>query len=126
MAMFTHITLGTSDLKKGQAFYDAVLGPLGYKRLFTIEDRCGYGAQAPELLIVKPYDGKAASGGNGTTVGLAAPNRAAVSEFHKQGLANGGKCEGPPGPRAAAPNLYAAYLRDPWGNKVAAVCMAPE
>jgi catechol 2,3-dioxygenase-like lactoylglutathione lyase family enzyme len=124
--MFTHVTLGALDLKKAEAFYDVVLAPLGYKRLFATEDRCGYGAQVPELLIVKPYDGKSASSGNGTTVGLAAPNRAAVNEFHKQGLANGGRCEGAPGLRPAAPNLYAAYLRDPCGNKLAAVCMAPE
>jgi catechol 2,3-dioxygenase-like lactoylglutathione lyase family enzyme len=123
---FTHVTVGTSDLKTAREFYDAVLAPLGYKRLFDLDDRSGYGSQAPEFLIMRPIDGKPASAGNGVTVGLAAPSRSAVNEFHKKALAQGGKDEGAPGLRPTAPNFYAAYVRDPVGNKLVAICMNAE
>jgi len=124
--MFTHMTVGTNDLPKARAFYDAVLGPLGHKRLFDLDDRSGYGAEGPEFLVLRPIDGKVASAGNGATIGFASPNRAAVDEFHKQALARGGKCEGAPGLRPIAPNFYAAYVRDPVGNKLVAICMKAE
>ncbi len=123
MAIFSHITVGVADLDKSRAFYDAALAPFGYKRLFDTADRSGYGATAPEFMIVKPFDGKAPSAGNGVTVGLTASDPKIVDAFHKAALANGGKCEGAPGPRPAMPGLYAAYVRDPVGNKVTAICM---
>lgn len=126
MAMFTHMTVGTNDIAKARAFYDAALAPLGYKRLFDMDDRCGYGVQAPEFMVLKPIDGKPATAANGLTIGFAAPSRSAVNEFYKQALANGGKCEGPPGLRPVAPNLYAAYARDPAGNKLVALCTKAE
>jgi catechol 2,3-dioxygenase-like lactoylglutathione lyase family enzyme len=126
MAIFTHATVGTNDLAAARKLYDAALSPLGYKRLFDVDDRSGYGAEAPEFIVLRPFDGKTATGGNGTTISFVAPCRSAVNEFHKQILAHGGKCEGPPGLRAAAPNLYAAYVRDPAGNKLAALCMKAE
>jgi catechol 2,3-dioxygenase-like lactoylglutathione lyase family enzyme len=123
MAIFSHITVGVADLEKSRAFYDAALAPFGYKRLFDTADRSGYGATAPELMIVKPFDGKAPTAGNGVTVGLTASDPKVVDAFHKAALANGGKCDGPPGPRPAIPGLYAAYVRDPVGNKLTAICM---
>jgi catechol 2,3-dioxygenase-like lactoylglutathione lyase family enzyme len=122
MSIYSHVTVGTNDLPKAREFYDAVLGPLGFKRLFDLDDRSGYGADAPQFMVLKPIDGKAASGGNGVTVGFVALSRKAVDEFHKQALARGGKCEGPPGPRPVMPNLYSAYIRDPAGNKLVASC----
>jgi catechol 2,3-dioxygenase-like lactoylglutathione lyase family enzyme len=121
VAIFTHMTVGTNDLEKGRAFYDGVLGALGLKRLYNTDDRSGYGASAPEFMVVKPLDGKAASAGNGTTIGFVASGHAAVNEFHKKALALGGKCEGPPGLRPIVPGLYAAYVRDPSGNKLCAI-----
>jgi catechol 2,3-dioxygenase-like lactoylglutathione lyase family enzyme len=123
--MFTHMTVGTNDLSAARAFYDAVLQPLGYKRLFDRDDRSGYGADRPSFFVLRPIDGKPATYGNGTTVGLVAPSQTAVNEFHKQALTHGGKCEGPPGPRPFGPNVYAAYVRDPVGNKLAVICTAP-
>jgi catechol 2,3-dioxygenase-like lactoylglutathione lyase family enzyme len=126
MAMFTHVVLGTNDLEKARTFYDKVLGPLGYSRLGNIDTASFYGAGAPELMLTKPANGKPATPANGATVGFAAPNRAAVNEFHKQALAAGGTCEGPPGPRAVTPTAYAAYVRDLDGNKLATYCFAAE
>jgi len=124
--MFTHVTVGANDLVAARAFYDAVLPALGYKRLFDQEDRSGYGADRPLFFVVQPIDGNPASYGNGSTIGLIAKSRTAVNEFHKQALARGGKCEGPPGPRPFGPNVYAAYIRDPVGNKLAAICSSPQ
>lgn len=120
--MFTHMTVGTNDLVAARVFYDAVLQPLGHKRLFDQEDRSGYGSGRPAFFVVRPIDGKPATYGNGSTIGLVAPSREAVNEFHKQALARGGKCEGPPGLRPFGPNVYAAYVRDPVGNKLAVIC----
>jgi catechol 2,3-dioxygenase-like lactoylglutathione lyase family enzyme len=122
MSIYSHMTVGTNDLPKAREFYDATLGALGFKRLFDLEDRSGYGADAPQFMVLKPIDGKAASSGNGVTIGFVASSRSAVDEFHKQALARGGKSEGAPGLRPIMPNFYAAYVRDPAGNKLLASC----
>jgi catechol 2,3-dioxygenase-like lactoylglutathione lyase family enzyme len=123
MAIFTHVCLGTNDLVKADKFYGEVLSPLGINNMGPMgENGTLYGASAPELLILKPANGKAATHANGGTIGFAAPSRAAVREFHAAGLANGGTCEGVPGPRSFTPTAYAAYLRDPDGNKICTYC----
>ena len=123
---FTHLTVGTNDLQKAIAFYDAVLGPVGLNRLGARDTAAFWGAAAPEFIVLKPANGEPATYANGGTIGFAAPTRAAVDAFHAGAMANGGKDEGAPGPRAFAPNAYAAYCRDPDGNKLVAVCHAPE
>lgn len=119
----THLTVGSNDLEKSRKFYDAALAPLGLKRLHDMPHGYMYGENGPELMVIKPRDGAPATRGNGFTVGFAAPNRAAVDEFHKQALANGGVDEGAPGPRDFAPNAYCAYARCPDGHKLVAVSM---
>ncbi len=127
MAIFTHICAGTNDTAKARAFYDAALGALGINNLGSFgENAYLYGVQAPEFLITKPANGQPATVGNGGTIGFAAPTRAAVHAFHAAGLANGGTDEGQPGPRSFTPTAYAAYLRDPDGNKLCAYCFAAE
>ena len=111
--------LGTNDLGKVTECYDAVLGPLG-------ENMVMYGANEPEFLVTRPADGQPATHANGGTVGFAAQNRDAVHKFHEAGLANGGSNEGKPGPRNFTPTAYAAYLRDPDGNKICTYCFAEE
>jgi len=123
VSIYSHVTIGTNDLGKAREFYDAVLGTLGFKRLFDLDDRSGYGDDSPQFVVLKPIDGKAASGGNGVTIGFVAPSRSAIDEFHKVALAHGGRCEGPPGLRPMIPNFYAAYVRDPAGNKLVASCI---
>ena len=90
MAIFTHVTVGTNDLAKARAFYDAVLAPLGYKRIKDLGDRGScWGQSAEEFMVLTPADGKPANPANGGTVSFEAPSRAAVAAFHKAALALG-------------------------------------
>lgn len=127
--MLLYVTLGTNDLNRAIAFYDAALVPLGLKRQRTETVEAGYGADGDvrcRLWVTKPFDGRAATVGNGSMTAIEAPNRAAVDAFYRAALAHGGTDEGPPGLRPFHPNFYAAYVRDPDGNKLSAVCERPE
>ena len=126
MAIFTHVVLGANDVAKSRKFYDAALGALGINNLGPFGDKAFlYGKDAPEFLITKPANRQPACHANGGTLGFVAPTRDAVHKFHAAGLANGGTDEGQPGPRTFTPTAYAAYLRDPDGNKICAYCFAP-
>ena len=126
MAIFTHVTVGTNDLTKARAFYDSVLGTLGYKRLNDLGDNGSiWGQSDPEFFVLKPANGQHATSANGGTISFVAPSRAAVASFHKAALAAGGKDEGAVGPRSWHPQAYAAYVRDPDGNKLCIVCHKP-
>lgn len=125
MAIFTHVVVGTNDLERSRRFYDATLATLGVKRVMNMDAASLWGVDAPEFMVTKPGNGLPATYANGGTIGFAAPSRAAVHEFHKMALANGGKDEGAPGPRSFTPTAYAAYVRDPDGNKLCAYCFAP-
>lgn len=122
--MFSHIMVGTNDMDKSKAFYDAILGSLGYEP-GTIDDkgRCFYITPTGIFSITTPIDGEPASPGNGNTIGFAVDSPDAANTWHATGLANGGTtCEDPPGLRdGALGQLYLAYLRDPSGNKICAL-----
>lgn len=132
--MFTYVCLGTNDLERSIRFYDATLGALGIGRCITGDvemDRtfAGWGTYENDgavelaLWVCTPFDNRAATAGNGTMVALAAKSWAQVDQFHLAALASGGSSEGPPGLRPHYnPDFYAAYIRDPDGNKLAAVC----
>lgn len=116
--IFSHVMIGATDLAASAKFYDAALAPLGLKNLGPFGDTwILYGKDKPGFLIAKPGNGQAASS-NGATLGFAAASTADVDAFHKAGLAAGGSDEGAPGKRDHLPGAYAAYLRDPAGNKV--------
>lgn len=122
--MFSHVMVGANDLQKSKIFYDAILSTLGYGP--GVEDgkgRCYYPSNNGFFAISKPIDGAPAGHGNGGTIGFSAKDSATVDAWHAAGIANGGtSCEEPPGPRgSAAGKLYAAYLRDPTGNKLCAL-----
>ncbi len=124
--MIFDVTLGSSDLKLSGAFYDAVLGTLGYKRSpESIETWIGWGPKHDDgvsLWLTRPFDGKPPTAGNGTMITFRARNEAEVQAFHKAALANGGSDEGAPGTRPYyEPTFYVAYVRDPDGNKLACV-----
>ncbi len=125
MSIFTHVVVGTNDLEKSRKFYDATLAALGSKRLMDMDKASLWGAATPEFMVAAPANGQPASHANGGTIGFAAPSRAAVHEFHQAALANGGSCEGAPGPRTWMPTAYASYVRDPDGNKLTSYCFLP-
>jgi catechol 2,3-dioxygenase-like lactoylglutathione lyase family enzyme len=132
--MFTYIYLGTNDLERAIKFYDAVMGVLGLERVVTGDpewDRisAGWGtykndgAEELALWVGTPFDGQPATVGNGSMVAFRAQSWRQVDDFHAAALANGGASEGAPGLRPQYnPDFYAAYLRDPDGNKLAVVC----
>ena len=123
MSIFTHVCVGARDLAAAKVFYDAALGALGIANKGSMAGRAWmYGTGGPEFLVMTPANGQPATFANGGTIGFDAGSRAQVRAFHEAGLANGGTCEGPPGPRAFTPTAYAAYLRDPDGNKLCAYC----
>tara|TARA_R110000787_G_scaffold20580_21_gene61211 strand:- start:2941 stop:3327 length:387 start_codon:yes stop_codon:yes gene_type:complete len=125
MAIFTHVCLGAQDLAASKAFYDAALGALGIDSLGPMGEKGFlYGQGAPEFVILEPANGEPACHANGGTLGFSATARAQVRAFHEAGLANGGTDEGAPDPRSFMPTAYAAYLRDPAGNKICAYCFA--
>ena len=124
--MIGYVVLGTNDLPRATAFYDALLAEMGVKRLMEFGGR-GYGWAAamdkPMLCIMTPYDRKPASVGNGAMVGIAADSREAVDRVYRKALALGGKDEGPPGLRAeGGDGIYAAYFRDLDGNNFDVFC----
>jgi catechol 2,3-dioxygenase-like lactoylglutathione lyase family enzyme len=132
--MLRYVYFGTNNLEKAIVFYDAALAPLGMQRCVTGDPEwdlvaAGWGtyedAGARELgfWVGKPFDQRPASVGNGSMVAFTALTWKAVDAFHAAALANGGTCDGPPGIRLHyASDFYAAYVRDPDGNKLAAVC----
>lgn len=119
--VFSHTMLGAKDLDASVSFYDAALAPLGVKNLGPFNDGNWmlYGKDKPAFLVVRPGNGQAPTS-NGVTIGFAAATPADVDAFHAAGLASGGTDEGAPGPRNHLPGAYAAYLRDPGGNKICA------
>jgi len=120
--MFSHVTIGTRDLRRAEAFYDAALAPLGILRVqgrfegWASWQRPG---EVGKLWVGKPHDGQPASHGNGWMVALVAPSRAAVDAAYAAAMAAGGTDEGAPGSRPQyAADYYGAYVRDPDGNKL--------
>lgn len=126
--MFTHIMVGARDLDVSKAFYDAALGALGIAP--GVKDGKGrvfYNSPQGNFAITLPINGQAATAANGGTIGFKAASPEAVDAWHAAGIANGGTtCEDPPGIRQARSRLYAAYMRDPVGNKLAAACRLPD
>jgi len=121
MSIFTHATVGTNNLDKARAFYDGVLGALGYTRSHDMPHASVWGKDGSfAFFATKPANGAAATVGNGVTISFVAPSAAAVADFHAKALALGGSCEGPAGPRPWAPGQHAAYVRDADGNKICA------
>lgn len=133
--MLGYIMLGAHDLPRSGRFYAAILAPLGYRRtddgnaaVFSLPhgpDRPG-SPDSPTLYVVKPYDGREATAGNGSMTAFRAPTHALVRALHAAGIAAGGSDEGAPGFRAQyTEHFYVAYLRDPVGNKIALFCDNP-
>ena len=121
--MIGYVTLGTNDREKSARFYDAVLSELGVGRMMENDQFIAWGEPGggTGIGITRPFDEHAASVGNGTMVALEARDHAQVDKVYAVALANGGSCDGKPGERF--PGFYAAYFRDPDGNKLLAYLM---
>jgi catechol 2,3-dioxygenase-like lactoylglutathione lyase family enzyme len=126
--ILSHLTVGVNDVAGAIGFYDAVLGELGIKRERSGAAFAGWGREGEGgFYVTRPFDRKAASPGNGVSVSFLAPTRAAVDRFWQKAMDLGAKDEGGPGFRPHYhPTYYAAYVRDPDGNKIAAVCHKAE
>jgi predicted lactoylglutathione lyase len=116
--MIGYVTLGTNDLKRAAAFYDALLAEIGAKRMMEGEEFIAWSVKPdlPGLGVTRPFDKKAATVGNGVMVALAVDSEAKVIAVHRKALQLGGKDEGAPGKRSE--NFYAGYFRDLDGNKL--------
>ena len=130
--MLSHVFLGVTDFERAFAFYSALMASLELKLRFVERGEqhwCGWqsaGAARPLFLIGTPFDGRPATVGNGQMVALLAASRAMVDRSHAVALAQGGRCEGPPGLRPHYhPHYYGAYFRDPDGNKLCVCCHDP-
>ncbi|MBI5256247.1 MAG: VOC family protein [Burkholderiales bacterium] len=121
--MIGYVTLGTNDLPRATAFYDALLAPLGIKRIMDFGTGYAWGSamDKPALGIMQPFNKQPATAGNGTMVAIALDTKAKVDEAYQRALALGGTDEGPAGPRGEG--FYAGYFRDLDGNKLNFFCM---
>lgn len=125
--MIGYVTLGTNQLPRASAFYDRLFETLGIGRIMESEGHFvawGRSMHEPSLSVTRPYDGKAATVGNGVMVALAVADRDEVHALHQKALDLGATDEGAPGPRGAG--FYAAYFRDLDGNKLNVFCLADQ
>jgi predicted lactoylglutathione lyase len=122
--MIGYVTLGTKDLQRGAKFYDAIAAELGVGRMMEYDGLIAWGAPGggAGIGLTKPFDGNPATVGNGVMVALEAKDKDQVHRLYDIALANGGTCEGKPGPRGDS-GFYAGYFRDPDGNKLNAFIM---
>ncbi|SDD58352.1 Catechol 2,3-dioxygenase [Sphingomonas sp. YR710] len=118
--MISYITVGSSDFAKSVPFFTELLATQGVSKMFdNPKGGAGFAKDGKLVLgVVKPFNGEAATVGNGTMIALDMPSREAVDAFHAKALELGGSDEGAPGERG--PGYYMAYFRDPDGNKFCA------
>jgi hypothetical protein len=124
--MIGYVTVGTNKLYEAAEFYDALFSTIGATRAYDTDTfiAWGTGPSAPAFSITKPYDGGAASVGNGVMIAIAMDTNEKVDAFHAKALELGGTDEGAPGTRVE--KFYAGYFRDLDGNKLNAFCFNPE
>jgi len=126
--MIGYVTLGTTDLKRGAAFYDKIAGEMNTPRMMGSEDEgfiaWGVMGGPAGIALMKPFDGNPMSVANGSMVALEAKNEDHVKRIYDLAIALGGTCEGEPGLRGGG--FYAAYFRDLDGHKLNAFCMVSD
>ena len=128
--MLSHLSIGVADIRKSIGFYDAVLGALGYARLWTSDGAAGYGypGEKDEPFAIKQENQKVGLGSSPRShLAFTAKTREMVSAFHKTATSNGGIDHGEPGLRPHnSPTYFAAFIRDPDGYVIEAVCHLSE
>lgn len=126
--MLGYTSLGTNDFARATEFYEALLSVVGAKRVWEDDSFIAWGNTpgGAGLAIAKPYDGEPATVGNGVMAAIAAPDRATVDKIYEKAISLGAADEGGPGIRGGNDStFYAAYFRDPDGNKLNAFYMGP-
>lgn len=123
MNIIDHLSLGVPSIAEGRAFYDEVMTTLGCEFLAATEAFAAYGNGAVQFLIMVPADGREYSSGNGTHIAFVATGADAVNACHAAALLNGGVDNGAPGlrPGYPKPDVYTAFVIDPFGNKLEAI-----
>jgi catechol 2,3-dioxygenase-like lactoylglutathione lyase family enzyme len=120
--MIDHVSICVRDLEQAARFYEAVLAPVGYRKLRVQAHSVGFGKRYPEFWINLRATMPSRSPESGSHVALRAATAHAVDAFHAQALAAGGTCNGPPGARPQySAGYYAAFICDPDGNRIEAV-----
>jgi catechol 2,3-dioxygenase-like lactoylglutathione lyase family enzyme len=124
ISMIGYVTLGTNDMTRAAGFYDALLAELGATRFMQADNFIAWAVspEQPSLGIIKPFDGKPATSGNGTMVSLVVDSHEKVDRLYAKAMALGATDEGPAGPRS--PTFYAGYFRDLDGNKLNVFCFS--
>ena len=122
--MIGYVTVGTNDLERAAQFYDAIAAEMGVGRMMEFDSFIAWGklGGAPGIAVTKAFDGQPATVGNGVMVALEAADKEQVGRLYDIAMAHGGSDEGAPGPRGDD-GFYAAYFRDPDGNKLNAFVM---
>lgn len=127
--MIGYVTVGTSDVVRAAAFYDALFDALGEHRLIDTGTMVSWGKDWDQAMfaIAVPADGGAAAPGHGGLVALLAPDRAKVDAAHRGAVAAGGADDGAPAVRgeAGSQEFYAGYLRDLDGNRLCIFHVGP-
>ena len=120
MNIIDHLSVGVPDIGTGQKFYDPVMSAMGASALAVTEGFAAYGNGSVQFLIMKPQDGNAYTAGNGTPICFVASSQEVVDNFYRAALENGGTDNGEPGPRPGypKPDVYTAFVIDPFGNKL--------
>jgi len=125
--MIDHISIAVHDLRAAEAFYSALLAPLGFAKLREWSDAAiGFGKKHPEFWLNKRSAMQRVAADSGVHICLRAPDPTAVDAFHAAALKAGGTSDGPPGLRPEYhATYYAAFIRDPDGNRIEAVTFVP-
>ena len=118
-----HVTFGVSDFESAKAFYDRVMPTLGFKCVWEKPSMAAYGIGSADDFGIIADNGSARRGAH---VAFRAPDHASVDRFHAEALAAGGRDDGAPGFRPEYhASYYAAFIGDPDGNRIEAVCHEP-
>lgn len=116
--MIGYVTIGTNDLDRAMAFYDALFKGQKVRKIFATETLVtyGFGGDKPAFMVTRPFDGEASTPGNGQMIALNVDTVEDVKALHARALELGGRDEGTPGWRGD--DFYGAYFRDLDGNKL--------
>ena len=124
--MIDHVSIGVRDLTSSSRFYEIILEPLGYRRIVDTPARAAFGKKYPEIWLNSRPAMAPVAADTGAHLCLRAATPAAIDAFHRLAIQSGGQDDGPPGPRQATQVVYyAAFIRDPDGNRIEVMTVPP-